>query len=577
MPRHSLPPKPGAPDRRRPRGVWPNLRASPARVVLAAMLLLLGWLSWTHGAPFAPRGGTAGAARTEPPRELAALPLPTVGFTTGAIRAGEETTASVVVRLSAPSATPVTVRYTASGGSAHAVPHGSGQDYTLLPGTLRFPPGTTTRTIRLAIADDETNEADEEVWIRLSGPAGATLARTHRLTYTIVDDDRQALASVRDFGARGDGAADDTDAIQRAVEFVYGRGGGVVVFPRGRYRVTSVNIREGITYQGYNAVITRPPMQGKWVRSFTTERVLYSGDSDSRPLIIRGLTFDGNAGGQGEYRNHQMEQAHLIFLQGDPSRPGRLRAVVEDCHLRNGVGDGISVYTNVAARVYNCDAIDVFRGGFVLTGGHSTAEVHTFTTRDATGIDVEVDGRGYGGTLRVDVSLVNLRLPEGDFDIAVHDGSRVVGRDIVAGAPFYLYGENSTMRFSDCHFEIGYPDTFGNRIVYPTEISFTDCTFTATERVPGNPAEADRVLRVADVYWNFDWATGPKRTDQSLLFHNCRFEVGADVEESDAVHVAGTHWNEPAHNNVLTIRGGSVSPRFDAVFAPECVRCTHVP
>jgi hypothetical protein len=41
-------------------------------------------------------------------------------------------------------------------------------------------------------------------------------------------------ASVRDFGATGDGRADDTDAIQRALA----AGAGEVYFPQGDYRIT---------------------------------------------------------------------------------------------------------------------------------------------------------------------------------------------------------------------------------------------------------------------------------------------------------------------------------------------------
>ncbi|HEY0151623.1 MAG TPA: glycosyl hydrolase family 28-related protein [Longimicrobium sp.] len=531
----------------------------------AAALLLAGGAGWmASGLPRIAAAAESGA--------------PVVGFASAAGSAPESEAAAVVtVRLSEASAQRVTVRYAVSGGTAHAVPHGSGQDYTLAAGTLTFPAGTTTRTIRIAVANDGINETDETVSVQLSSPAGAALGRNAVYTHTIVDDDRRALVSVRDFGARGDGTADDTPAIQRAIESVYARGGGVIVFPRGTYRVTSVNIREGITYEGFDAVITRPPMQGKWARSFTTERVPYSGDADSRPLIIRGLTFDGNSAAQGPYQQHQLEQAHLVFLYGEPSHRGRLRAVVEDCHFRNGVADGVSVSTNVAAKVYNCDAVDVFRGGFVLTGGHSRADVHTFTTRgtrDPTGIDVEVDGRGFGNTLKVEVNLTRLRLLNGDFDVGVHEGSTVTGQDIVAKAPFFLYAENSTVRIRDCDFEVGYPDSFGNRIVYPKDVTFTDCTFTTRERVAG---EANRGMRIADVYWNFDWAQGPRRTRQSLTFNNCRFVVGEDVEPADAVYVASTTIDDPAHANVVTINGGTIGPGFDAVFAPVCTRCVRNP
>ncbi len=42
------------------------------------------------------------------------------------------------------------------------------------------------------------------------------------------------MSNVRDFGAMGDGIFDDTNAIQHAME----EGGGLVVFPAGRYRLT---------------------------------------------------------------------------------------------------------------------------------------------------------------------------------------------------------------------------------------------------------------------------------------------------------------------------------------------------
>lgn len=42
------------------------------------------------------------------------------------------------------------------------------------------------------------------------------------------------MSSIRDFGAKGDGKADDTEALQHAVE----RGDGMVVLPRGDYRIT---------------------------------------------------------------------------------------------------------------------------------------------------------------------------------------------------------------------------------------------------------------------------------------------------------------------------------------------------
>lgn len=48
------------------------------------------------------------------------------------------------------------------------------------------------------------------------------------------------MVSVKAYGATGDGTTNDTAAIQAAIDYVYGAGGGTVYFPPGTYRVTSI-------------------------------------------------------------------------------------------------------------------------------------------------------------------------------------------------------------------------------------------------------------------------------------------------------------------------------------------------
>lgn len=57
----------------------------------------------------------------------------------------------------------------------------------------------------------------------------------------------RAHFSVRDFGAKGDGQALDTAAINRAVEACAADGGGQVVFPPGRYLSGTIQLRSHIT------------------------------------------------------------------------------------------------------------------------------------------------------------------------------------------------------------------------------------------------------------------------------------------------------------------------------------------
>lgn len=56
---------------------------------------------------------------------------------------------------------------------------------------------------------------------------------------TTVQDKLRESVSVKDFGAVGDGVADDTAAIQAAVDSLEANGGGVLSFPRGTYLISS--------------------------------------------------------------------------------------------------------------------------------------------------------------------------------------------------------------------------------------------------------------------------------------------------------------------------------------------------
>ncbi|MDI6852074.1 MAG: glycosyl hydrolase family 28-related protein [Deltaproteobacteria bacterium] len=369
------------------------------------------------------------------------------------------------------------------------------------------------------------------------------------------------------FGAKGDGVTDDTAAIQKAVDWVFAQGGGKISFPPGTYIVTSVNIREGITYEGHGATIKRPDYltdkigrkAAHWIRTFSNQKYKYCGQTDSRPLIIRGLTFDGSSQTQGPYQKHELEHAALVFLTGDNKCPGRLNAIVEDCVFRNGVGDALHAYVNTKVIMKDCLAENVFRGGFTLTGGHSIATVKNLTTRgriDPTGIDVEVDGAGYGNSYKVEVYLENLNLEDGDFDVGVRDGSLVEGKNIIAEAPFHLYTKQSSARFSNCRFGVA-PE---NRIIYPYKVTFQGCEFFVSARTKRQDYEWHSAAPV--IAWNL---SGSKETNQKLVFANCTFSLDAAHQRHPGTKYYGllTGWDAIDLQNFLEVTGGRIAGNFD--------------
>src|SRR3546814_14040694 len=53
--------------------------------------------------------------------------------------------------------------------------------------------------------------------------------------------------NVRDYGAKGDGRAVDSDAINKAVMAASRAGGGTVIIPPGRYLSFSIRLQDNVT------------------------------------------------------------------------------------------------------------------------------------------------------------------------------------------------------------------------------------------------------------------------------------------------------------------------------------------
>ncbi|MFO1538521.1 MAG: NPCBM/NEW2 domain-containing protein [Actinomycetota bacterium] len=178
---------------------WARSRRSPAVVAYAWNEFDEGgWLAPTLRADDARQDGiraalTAGTVPTLPRVSVDdASALEGTG-TSGAAPA----TLSFPVTLSVPAATPVTVAYAFTPGSA--LP---GDDYVDEPGSVTFAPGQTVASIPLRVVGDAISDGDESVGVRLGRSVGAVVDRG-RATGTLVDDDappRPAETFVSDLG-----------------------------------------------------------------------------------------------------------------------------------------------------------------------------------------------------------------------------------------------------------------------------------------------------------------------------------------------------------------------------------------
>jgi hypothetical protein len=369
-----------------------------------------------------------------------------------------------------------------------------------------------------------------------------------------------AVINVRSsaYGATGNGVTDDTAAIQAAVnaavDAAVDAGRGIVLIPPGTYVVKQVFLAPGITISGYGATLLRPANQPNWTRTLSVPENphnppinapgVWGGPKDSDPLVIRGLTLDGNSLNQG-HDGYNLQQSHLLFLSASPSQAGRLRVTLEDVVFRNVVADGVNVFTNVDVQIVNCRADDCWRGGVNVTGGYSVVQVQNLITTGnvhRTGVDVEVDGFGYGNTEKVDLIFDGLLL-DADFDVALSQGSTLVATNVIGGSGLYLEAPDSTVRIANSRFRIGASD---GKIVYPSDVTFENCVFEL--------AAPDRATQV-------QWEGGLTPTGQRLRFRDCDFRVAAGTAAGTRVAI----YTEPdykSRDNRLLVEGGSISSGF---------------
>ena len=118
-----------------------------------------------------------------------------------------------------------------------------------------------TATLRASGADFKWCFQGEDKRYRITFPGDQY---SGPITYNWISDPPQTQAgfyNVRDFGAIGDGQADDTIAIRSAFAYIASRNGGTLSFPEGDYKVTSpIALPSGVVIQGTSALQSGAPI-----------------------------------------------------------------------------------------------------------------------------------------------------------------------------------------------------------------------------------------------------------------------------------------------------------------------------
>jgi hypothetical protein len=155
-----------------------------------------------------------------------------------------------------------------------------------------------TKTGPIPLNELDTNFAAVPTSIDLAASTGSTLVST-------IQSDTGAVArtvasklndtvSVKDFGAVGDGVADDTAAIQTAVNFGI-LTNSIVFFPSGNYKITNkINLNGAVRITGTNFIhysATSPKNGSRILIVFTTATARSAFDVTAQGVVIEWLQF----------------------------------------------------------------------------------------------------------------------------------------------------------------------------------------------------------------------------------------------------------------------------------------------
>jgi hypothetical protein len=285
----------------------------------------------------------------------------------------------------------------------------------------------------------------------------------------------------------------------------------------------------------------------------------YSGASDSKPFVLRGLTLDGNRAEQGD---GDVTQQHLVFLEGGRASPGRLVALVERCQFRDGAAAGLYLYRNVAATVRRVEASNLPGGGWALGGGNAQLSVCDYVGRRppggaGAGILVNHQATGFGGSRRSEVRIERASVVDGPLELAPGPGSVVTAEGLVAGPPIYLYLAQARTRLTDARLNVGPIGAYFNRIICPGELLVERSTVRVVPEPARRPGDAFAALHV---HWSHGACGGPQ-SGQRLTLREVTFEADP-VLAGREIALVRAEADLPERDNVLTLQGGRAASAF---------------
>jgi hypothetical protein len=241
-------------------------------------------------------------------------------------------------------------------------------------------------------------------------------------------DDFHSVCNVLAYGAKGDGQAKDTAAVQKAIDARAERGGGTVHFPSGVYLSGSIHLRSNITlYLDSGATIKGSPDQSDYdpyeqldfknAADNETGYFHYAliwGEDIENVAITGAGTIDGNRRKRGGPKPIALKRCRRVTISGITLRNspnynisllGTDNVNIDGVTILNGYCDGIDPDACRDVSISNChieswdDAI-VPKASFSLGQRRSTENITVTNCRLATGCNAFKLGTESGGDFK---------------------------------------------------------------------------------------------------------------------------------------------------------------------------------